>query len=257
MEKRLRYNSKYQSAADYISNEKKKIFDNCKNINNKIFWIIDASKLSTKEITELTKDIDKENVNVGIVGKTLKNYICLSENDIVDNKKFKYLYYGNKKIDFNKALKLLDISNATIISDYLLDSSDIILLDKYSKYLHLDFENIIVKNSKGRTIKDKTIICKEALFSGEILLNNKLDKNYTIDDEYMNGYVKALLEKNVNNCNYADVYYQVAVIHNKISDVTGNRKVSFYEACKKYNALKYSRAWNIFSKIMKIMNKGK
>ena len=259
LERKLRYASNYQSAAVYIEKEKNKLIGYTDKSNYMLYWLINAKDKSVKEVKELTKDLNCQKVKIGIYGKNIKGYDYLSDNDVINNSKYKYIYLGNSKLEFENIIRLLNVSNASIIGDYLLDEDNMVYLDKYSRFLHLDFDSIVIKNNgiKISDIKNKELLYIHAVKKGNLLLNKKVNKNYTINDKDMNNYIKYMLEDRLSDYNVANFCYQISVIHNKISYQTGSKKVIFYEPCQRYNDLKYSRAWNLYNKIIRFIKREK
>lgn len=259
LEKKLRYNSNYDDAANYIAVEKNKLLENHNKLNSVLYWLINAEDKSEKEVMGLINQIDSKNVKIGIIGRKIKGYDFLFDDDVIDKSKYKYVYFGNDVLDFEKLLKILELSGASIIGNYLLDDNDIVYLDKYSKFLHLYFDNVIIRNNgiKVKLVKEKLNLYTGALKEGNLVLNKKVEKKYTICDDDMERYLKLMLKEKLNHGQIASLCYQISVIHNKISSETGSKKVVFYEPCEKYNALKYSRAWNLYNKIINLIRRKK
>lgn len=259
LEKKLRYNSNYGDAANYVYMKKNELLKSSKESRPILYWIIDAKDKNEKEVIELIKRINSRRVKIGIIGKKVKGYDSLSYNDEIDKDRYKYVYFGDEVLDFAEILRILEVSDASIIGNYLLDDKNIAFLDKYSKFLHLCFENVIIKNSgiKIESLTEKFDLYINALNKGNLVLYKKVDKGYTICEDDMETYLKSVLKEKLNHGQIASLCYQISVIHNKIRLATGSKKVVFYEPCEKCNDLKYSRLWNIYNKIINMIKRKK
>lgn len=244
LERKLRFNSKYIEAADYIKEKKNILLNEFKIDFEKIpvCWIVNKS-LKQKEFISL-----REYPNLHI--KQVK------ENEKVNLNDYKYIYTGNKDINIFEYIKLLEISKADMIYDYLLDDDKIFNLDKYSKFVHADLQSIIIKNKNYSNFdfKNKFNLFLNIVEKGRVLLHKKSIGTYDVGITNIKN-IFSLFSDKLNDEEFSNLCYQVAVIYNKTSDKTLNNKVKFYEECEKYQALAYSRAWKLYKKIMKFLKR--
>ena len=247
LERKLRFNSKYIEAADYIKEKKNILLKEYKIDFEKIpvCWLLDSG-IVEKNQEEFIFLKEYPNLNI----KQVK------ENEKVNLSDYKYIYIGNKDINIFEYIKLLELSKADMISDYLLDDEKIFNLDKYSKFVHTDLQSIIIRNKKSINfdLKNKFNLILNTVEEGRILLYKKSSGTY--DDEIKNiKNIFSLVSDKLIDEEFANLCYQVAVIYNKNCDKTLNNKVKFYEECEKYQALSYSRAWKLYNKIMKFLKR--
>lgn len=260
LEKKLRYNSNYIKAACYVKEKMNEILSDYKtNNNHKLLWLVDAEKKGIKEIQNISKKVDTKIVEIGTYNKKLKGFKYFSQEEKVKAIEYKYIYLENDVMDFEKMMKILEVSDASIIANYLLEDENIVGLDKYSKFINLDYNSIIIKNYgiKISDTNDKFLMYIKAFHGGNIVLNKYKKNKYTITDYEMKEVLKSALKENLPSDSIASLCYQVAVINNKESNETGNKKVSFYETCDKYNALNYSRSWHLYNKIINFIKRNK
>ena len=191
--------------------------------------------------------------------KKLNGFKYFSQEEKVKATEYKYIYLENDVMDFEKMMKILEVSDASVIANYLLEDENIVGLDKYSKFINLDYNSIIIKNygMKISDINNKFLTYIKAFHGGNIVLNEYKKNKYTITDYEMKEVLKSALKENLPSDSIASLCYQVAVINNKESNETGNKKVSFYETCDRYNALSYSRSWHLYNKIINFIKRNK
>lgn len=243
VENKLRYRSKYIEAANYISNKKQKLLDGCKIDFNKISvcYIVNGSE---NKIKKQLSTINYPNVDIKIVG----------ENKKIDVSNYDYIYIGCNNIDVCKFIKLLEVSNSDIIYDYCLDTRNIIFLDKFSKFLHADLNNLFIRNNKYKEIDISNLfdIALNCVLNGQSCLNNYSNIKSSIKFNEARKLFNNNIINKLNDESYANLCYQMAVLYNK----NHKSKIIFYEECEKYKALSYSRAWQLYKKILTFFKKG-
>lgn len=256
LETRLRYTSNYIEAADHIKKQKKELLNNIK--IDKLYWLINACQKSETEIKKINDRIDKNVVEIVTYGKKVEGFNYINKDTKIDSK-YSNIYLGDNIIDFKEMLKILTISNCTIIGNYLLPEKEYVYLDKYSKFIHMDHNSLILKNCKltESMLYNKFEIYKKNLTLGNIISYKFINNDYQIEKEEINEYLKYVLNENKEYKSIGSLCYQISVIHNKISKKTGEQKVRFYEHCQDYENLKYSRAWHLYNKLIKILKRNK
>lgn len=255
LEHKLRYNSNYNEAAEYILNEKRDLLFNYK-INDKIklLWLIDSTNKTEEELKKMLVNLSSK-VEVGIYGKRVKGFKYFSNKETIDGRTYKYIYLGSNVLAFEDMLKILEVSRASIIGNYILAPSNISLLDKYAKFLHLDMDSIIIKNKNFNLmdLKKRIMLYIDLLKKENLVLYQKVDKTYSLCEDDIRNYLNFVNQNVFSMDSLACVCYQIAVIHSK----TNQGNIKFYEECEKYKSLKYSRAWKLYNKIIRFIKKEK
>lgn len=258
LENKLRYGSNYLEAADYIKGKRQNLL--CKYNNDcKLLWLINSEDKSIDYLNELIKNNKYKNLEIGVYGKKIKGFSYFSKSDLINKSKYNYVYLGENLVNFVQMISILEVSGASIIGNYLLEECNMAHLDKYSKFLHLDQDSIIIRNSgiKVCDLQDRCSLFYSILENGNLVINEKVKKEYSISDSEMNNFLINILSDKNDSKFIASVGYQIAVIHNRQSLKTGEKKVKFYESCDKYNELKYSRLWNLYNKFVSFVKRKK
>lgn len=247
LENNLRYNSKYLKAAEYINYKKNKLLENAKLKNERITlsWIIDDSLFSNDERKDIISKYRKNNIYINFVSKK----------EAMEELEGNYLYFGTSNINFYEYLKVMKISNAELLYDFTLDEEKMALLNKYSKFVHANFNRIIIKN-KSKKI-DTTKLCDiyfDIIDKGNTL-SYKKNKDQDTKISQLRYLLNSSIAKKISDAEFCDLCYQLAVIYN--NSKTYERKIKFYEPCEKYLELSYSRAWIIYQKIINFIRRKK